>query len=108
MLPSLISYVILRIADVAPAEGNCISKVLPDADLSLPKSNTATAALEECESLYIKAPLVVKVAFTHETLLKSTIAVVPLDFGKVEATVKAAPPAVYADPEVLEISLEVL
>tara|TARA_Y100000361_G_C11144960_1_gene337430 strand:+ start:265 stop:588 length:324 start_codon:yes stop_codon:yes gene_type:complete len=107
-MPFLISYVILRIALLAFAIGNCISKVLPDADLSLPKSNTATAALEECESLYIKAPLAVKVAFVHETLLKSTIAVVPLDFGKVEATVKEIPPAVYADPEVLEISLEVL
>ena len=106
-MPSLISYVILRIALLAFAIGNCISKVLPDADLSLPKSNTATALLEALE-LYIKAPLAVKVAFVHETLSKSTIAVVPLDFGKVEATVKVAPPAVYADPEVLVISLEVL
>lgn len=56
----------------------------------------------------LKQFLAVKVAFVHETLLKSTIAVVPLDFGKVEATVKEIPPAVYADPEVLEISLEVL
>lgn len=34
------------IADVASATGNCISKVLSLATLSLPKSNTATALLE--------------------------------------------------------------
>jgi len=103
-MPFFISYVILRIADEASAIGNCIVKVLAEADLSLPKSNTATALLEALE-LYIKPPLAVKVALDHETLVKLTIAVVPIDFGNVDATAKFSPPGVYADPAVLVISL---
>tara|TARA_E500000318_G_scaffold29371_1_gene29320 strand:- start:1133 stop:1405 length:273 start_codon:yes stop_codon:yes gene_type:complete len=50
----------------------------------------------------------VKVALAQVTLPKSTIAVVPVDFGKVAVTVKFFPPAVYADPDVFVISFDVL
>jgi HEAT repeat protein len=62
--------------------------------LSAPKSKTATAALVVL--LYIKAPLVVKLAGFQVALLKDKKAVCPLVDGPIG--VKTIPPAVYPEP----------
>ena len=72
--------------------------------LSPPNAITATA-LSDCVSLYIKAPFAVNVALVKLTSAKSQTAV---DESKVGVTlVKVAPPALYADPDVFEISFVV-
>ena len=72
--------------------------------LSPPKAITATA-LSDCVSLYINAPLAVKDAEEKLTSAKSQNAVVPDVVGV--TLVKVAPPELYADPDVFEISLSV-
>ena len=56
----------------------------------------------DCDELYIKAPLAVKDALVKLTSLKSQSAVVPSVVGV--TLVRVAPPELYADPDVFEIS----
>lgn len=77
----------------ASAVGNVTVNVFT-AVLSSPKFNTATAA--PVVALYINAPLVVKLAGLHVTLLNVTMAVDPLKLG--DTLVSVLPPAVYPVP----------
>jgi hypothetical protein len=80
-------------AEVVSADGYATVNV-PDASLSDPKFKTATAA--PVVLLYIKAPLVIKLAEVHTVFTKDTYAVVPLLAGG--TTTKVLPPAVYPEP----------
>jgi hypothetical protein len=78
---------------LASAVGNVTVKLFA-AVLSEPKFSTATAA--PVVLLYIKAPLVVKLAGLHVTSLNETYAVEPLYAGGI--TTNVLPPAVYPLP----------
>jgi len=80
-------------AVVADAVGNGTVNV-PDANLSAPKFNTATAAF--VVALYINAPLVTKLAEVHTAFANEINAVAPLLAGGL--TTNTLPPAVYPVP----------
>ena len=73
--------------------------------LSAPNAITQTAGSPDAVSLYIYAPFAVKDADVKLTSEKSQTAVVLTAAGSM--LVSVAPPELYADPEVFEISFDV-
>ena len=73
--------------------------------LSAPNAITQTAGSPDAVSLYINAPFAVKDADVKLTSEKSQTAVVLTASGSM--LVSVAPPELYADPEVFEISFDV-